>query len=205
MTKEKYLEDLKDIRSIMDRSSRFISLSGMAGVVAGLLALGGAYLAYQTVYQDQDYLSYRTAIMDRETILTLLGIAVGVLVLSFAGGVFFTRQKARKNNLQLWDNQARRMLINLMIPLVAGGILCLILLSKGLIGLIAPLTLVFYGLGLINASKYTLSEIRSLGLMEVLLGLAGCQFIGFGLLLWAVGFGILHIIYGIVMYLKYES
>lgn len=205
MSKEKYIEDLRDIRDIMDRSSRFISLSGMAGVIAGLLALAGAYFAYQTVYSEQDYLSYRRAIMDQTTILTLLGIACGVLLLSLSSGVYFTQRKARKQKLALWNNQSRRLFINLAIPLIVGGFLCLILLSKGFIGLIAPLTLVFYGLALVNASKYTLTEIRSLGLIEILLGLLGCQFIGFGLLLWAVGFGVMHVIYGIAMHIRHGS
>jgi len=205
MTKEKYLEDLKDIKSMMERSSRFISLSGISGVIAGVLALIGAYLAYQTVYYEQDYLSYRKAIMNEATIIELLTIALGVLILSFSAGVFFTQRKARKNNQKLWDKQAKLLVINLMIPLTVGGLLCLILLFKGFIGLVAPLTLVFYGLALINASKYTLSEIRSLGLFEIALGLIGCQFVGFGLILWAIGFGLLHIVYGVVMHLKYGS
>lgn len=205
MTKEKYLEDLKDIKSIMERSSRFISLSGISGVVAGLLALGGAYLAYQTVYLQQDYMSYRVALMTPESVVQLVGIAVGVLLLSIGGGIFFGQRKAKKLHLKFWDAQAKRLIINLTIPLVAGGTLCLILLFKGFIGLVAPLTLIFYGLSLINASKYTLAEIRSLGICQVILGLIGSHFIGYGLLLWAIGFGILHIIYGVVMYIKYES
>ncbi len=205
MTKEKYLEDLKDIKSIMERSSRFISLSGLSGVMAGIFALIGAYLAYQTVYQDQDYFSYRRAYMTYGSMLQLLAIALGVLILSIGVGMIFTMRKARKHEQNLWDSQSKRLIVNLSIPLVAGGILCLILLAKGLIGLIAPLTLLFYGLALVNASKYTLSDIRSLGLLEMALGIAGCQFVAYGLLLWVVGFGILHIIYGIVMYVKYES
>ncbi|MFY0601738.1 MAG: hypothetical protein JXR03_18840 [Cyclobacteriaceae bacterium] len=205
MEKQKYLEDLQDIKSIMDRSSRFISLSGMSGIIAGTLALLGAYLAYQTVYIDQNYLSYRKAILSNENVLTLLGIAATLLVLAFGAGVIFTYRKAKKNNQKLWDSQARRLVINLMIPLVAGGILCLILLLKGFIGLIAPLTLLFYGLALVNASKYTLSEIRGLGILEIILGLVGCQLIGYGLIFWAIGFGVLHIIYGVLMHVKYGS
>lgn len=205
MTKEKYLEDLKDIKSIMERSSRFISLSGLSGVMAGIFALIGAYLAYQTVYQHQDYLSFRRANMTTDNVLQLLAIAIGVLVLSVGAGIIFSSRKAKKHGQSLWDNQSKRVVINLFIPLAAGGILCLILLNQGFIGLIAPLTLVFYGLALVNASKYTLSDIRSLGLLEIMLGIVGCQFIGYGLILWVIGFGILHIIYGIVMYVKYES
>jgi hypothetical protein len=205
MTKEKYLDDLKDIKSMMERSSRFISLSGVSGVIAGILALIGAYLAYQTVYFEQDYLSYRKAHIDGDTILQLLGIASSTIVLAFGAGIYFTSRKARKNNQRLWDKQAKLLIINLMIPLATGGILCLILLNHGFIGLVAPMTLLFYGLALINASKYTLTEVRGLGLFEVLLGLIGCQLVGYGLILWAIGFGVLHIIYGVVMHLRYGS
>ncbi|WP_416864993.1 MAG: hypothetical protein ACMVP2_21120 [Imperialibacter sp.] len=205
MEKQKYLDDLQEIKSIMDRSSRFISLSGMSGIVAGFLGLIGAYVAYEMVYSGQDYLGYRQALLSNENISQLLIIAVALLLSAVGAGLFFTQRKASKNNQKLWDSQARRLLINLFIPLAAGGILCVILLFKGLIGLLAPLTLLFYGLALVNASKYTLSEVRSLGLMQVALGLLACQFIGYGLLFWAVGFGLLHIIYGIVMHVKYGS
>lgn len=205
MEKQKYISDLEDIRNIMDRSSRFISLSGLSGVVAGSLALIGAWLAYQTVYVHQNYLSYRQALLNTDTAIELIGIAMSVLILSVLFGIILTQRKARKNNQKIWDSQSKRLVINLLIPLVVGGILCLILLSKGFIGLVAPLTLIFYGLGLINASKYTLSELRGLGIAEVVLGLIACQWVGFGLLFWAAGFGLLHIIYGIIMHVKHGS
>lgn len=203
--KEKYLEDIKDIKDIMNRSSRFISLSGWAGVFAGIIALAGVYVAYKIVYAGQNYLAYRQATITSETLVHLLLIALATLLLAFLSVLFFTRKKATKNNQKLWDHQSKRLVINLLIPLAAGGLLCLILLSKGFIGLIAPLTLLFYGLALVNASKYTLSEIRSLGVIEVVLGLTATFFIGYGLLFWALGFGLLHIIYGIFMEVRYRS
>ncbi len=205
MNKQKYIEDLKDIKQMMNRSSKFISLSGMSGITAGILAIIGAYLAYQTIYSNQDYLVYRQATLNIENILILLLIASSTLTLSIGSGIFFTTRKARKNDQKLWDTQTKSLLINLFIPLVTGGLLCLILLSKGYIGIIAPLTLIFYGLALVNASKYTLEEIRSLGLIEIALGLLGIYFIGYGLIIWAIGFGILHIIYGIIMHIRYGS
>lgn len=204
MEKEKYIEDLKDIREMMDRSSRFISLSGLSGVSAGFFALAGVFAAYQTVYKNQDYLGYRKAILTMESITTLILIAILTLVLAIGTGVYFTTRESRKKNQKLWDIQTKRLLINLAIPLTTGGILCLMLLLKGYIGFIAPLTLIFYGLALVNASKYILYEIRSLGIIEILLGLIGMHFIGYGLIFWAAGFGLLHIIYGIVMHLRYQ-
>ena len=108
-------------------------------------------------------------------------------------------------NQPLWNHQTKRLLINLLISLATGGIFSFILLLKGFIGLVAPITLLFYGLALVNASKYTLSEIRSLGLLEIALGLISTYYIGYGLLFWAVGFGALHIVYGVLMHLKYEK
>lgn len=205
MDKQKYLDDLQDIRYMMERSSRFLSLSGMSGILAGIFALIASYLAYVTVYVHQDNLGYRYVLVTRETILTLLLIASITLILTIGAGIFFTSKKAHKDNQRLWENQTWRFLINLLIPLFTGGILCLVLLFKGFIGLIAPLTLIFYGLALVNASKYTLSEIRSLGLIEILTGLLAIYFIGYGLFFWSFGFGILHIVYGIVMQRKYGS
>jgi hypothetical protein len=131
--------------------------------------------------------------------------AVIVLVFALAAGLYFTTRKARKKGLRVWDNTAKRMLANLFLPLVAGGVFCLILLYHGIIFLVAPATLIFYGLALINASKYTLPDVRYLGVSEILLGLLGSVFVGYGLIIWAVGFGILHIIYGSAMYFKYEQ
>ena len=205
MDKQKYLDDLHDIKHMMERSSRFISLSGVSGILSGIFALIAAFFAYKTIYNKQDYLGYQNVLLNRETIFTLMAIGSVTLVLSIGSGIFFTTKKARKENQKLWDLQTRRLLINLSIPLVTGGLLCLMLIFEGLIGLIAPLTLIFYGLALVNASKYTLSEIRSLGLIEILTGLLAILFIGYGLWFWAFGFGVLHIIYGIVMQRKYGS
>jgi len=203
--KEKYLEDIKEIKDIMNRSSRFISLSGLSGVSTGIIALLGAYLAYQTVYASQDYLGYRKVELTEENLTMLLGIVILVLVLSIASSTFFTIIKAKRVNQKLWDAPTKLLIANLLIPLVSGGILCLILLLNGYLGLVAPLTLIFYGLALVNASKFTLHDIRSLGILEIALGLIATHFIGFGLLFWAIGFGLLHIIYGIIMHVKYGS
>jgi hypothetical protein len=127
------------------------------------------------------------------------------LVLSIGIGIYFTTKETKKQNQKIWDHQTKRLLINLAIPLITGGILCLMLLLRGYVGIVAPLTLIFYGLALVNASKYTLSEIRSLGLAEIVLGLISMQFIGFGLLFWSVGFGVLHIVYGAAMQMRYKS
>ena len=205
MNQEKYKEDLKDIREIMHKSTRFISLSGLSGILAGIFALAGLYLAYNTVYSGQDYFAYRTAELSPEILFRLLGIAVSVLILAILSAAVFTARKAKRHGQKLWDRQHKRLIVNFSIPLIAGGLICLILLTKGFIGLVAPLTLVFYGLALVHASKYTLNEIRFLGYIEIVLGIFAAQFIGYGLIFWGLGFGVAHIVYGVFMQMKYGS
>jgi hypothetical protein len=205
MEKEKYIQDLRQIKEIMDRSSKFISLSGLSGIAAGIIALAGAWYAYRNIYTESDFYGYQVVTISSESISSMIGLGTVILVLAISAGIFFTAQKAKKSNQKVWNSQAKRLLINLSIPLVTGGILSLIFLSRGFIGIIPPLTLIFYGLALVNASKYTHEEIRSLGIIEIALGLLSAYFIGFGLLFWAIGFGLLHIVYGIIMHYRYGS
>lgn len=194
----------------MERSSRFLSLSGLSGVFAGIFALAGAISAY--VYFDikitGNYLLYSVhsdGRMNLDFYTFFITDAGLVLLLSLASAFLFSFRKAKKDGLKIFDKTAKRLLINLFLPLGAGGLFCLTLLYHGDIGLIAPVTLLFYGLALVNASKYTFNDIRFLGISEIILGLISSVFIGYGLLFWALGFGVLHIIYGSVMFFRYEK
>ena len=204
--KEEQLSALNDIRNMMDRSSRFISLSGLSGVFAGLVALLGAYLANNEVkaYLAGDYGYGNDADFTIE--IKLLKLGISVLLVALVGGLLFTYRQSVRKKLPLWDKTAKNLILNLAIPLATGGIfiISLLLNHPNSIGLIAPSCLLFYGLALINASKYTYSDIRFLGICEVIIGLIALFNIGYGLYFWAIGFGVLHIIYGLIMYFKYE-
>ena len=207
-----HLATLSEIRSMMERSSRFISLSGLSGVAAGLCALAGAAVVYiylgttpfagERVYYEEALRTSKWG-MNYQTFFIL--DAFLVLIAALASGIFFTSRKAKRKGQQVWDALTLRLLTNLAIPLVAGGIFCLALMYHGLFAFVAPTTLVFYGLALINGSKYTLNDIRYLGILEVILGLVALFKLGYGLEFWVVGFGFLHIIYGMHMYYKYEK
>ncbi|MBT8322188.1 MAG: hypothetical protein KJO94_01810 [Eudoraea sp.] len=201
----KYKEDLREIRDIMNRSSRFISLSGLSGISAGILGLAGAYLGWKYILTDPKYLSYEPHLLPDSLLTNLLILAAAMLLLAIGTTLMFTQLATRKKQQKAWDQQAKRLLVNLFIPLVCGGLLCAILLFKGFVGMALALCLVFYGLALINASKYTLNEVRVLGLVQIVLGLVAFLFIEYALLLWAVGFGGVHIVYGSIMNLKYKS
>ena len=202
------LETLKEIKSLMERSSRFISLSGLSGISAGCFALVGAWFAYHRFgYRDYYgiYLDSTGNIETRQSVLQFLFIdGLLVLLASLTMMYFFTSRRAKRNNEKIIDSSAIRLVGNLMIPLATGGLLCLILFIKEDIGLIAPCTLIFYGLALVNGSKYSLNDIRYLGFLQIVLGLINAWYIGYGLLFWSLGFGFLHIIYGTYMWLRYE-
>ncbi|TCC99843.1 hypothetical protein [Pedobacter psychroterrae] len=202
---DEQLNALNDIRKMMDRSSRFISLSGLSGVFAGITALVGAYFANQEIvnYVNRDL---ETAYFDAGIEFNLIKIGLLVLIIALVGGALFTYRQSKKKNLPIWDKTAKNLLINLAIPLATGGlfIAALLYVHSNAYGLIAPSCLLFYGLALVNASKYTYTDIRFLGFCEIILGLIAMFNIGYGLYFWAVGFGILHIIYGTLMYFKYE-
>lgn len=206
------LRALGEIRSLMAQNARFISLSGLSGVAAGLSALLGALLVYvyigKTPFDGRviahEYLQGNLRWgMSYPAFFAL--VATGVLLLAISGGIYFTTRNARRKGKKVWDPLTHRMLINLAIPLAAGGVFCLALLRYQVVGFVAPTTLIFYGMALLNASKYTLPDIRYLGLCEITLGLLGLFYIGYGLELWALGFGLLHIAYGAWMYVRYEA
>lgn len=198
-------EDLASIRSIMERSNKFLSLSGLSGILAGTFALMGSLVAYFLVYYPHSPFGFRVRyVNEREVILQLIFTALAVLFASLASGYFLTARKARKKGQKVWNKTSRRLLLNLAIPLVTGGILVLALLSRGYFMIVAPATLIFYGLALINGSHFTYSDVRYLGYTQIGLGLLSAFLPGFGLIFWALGFGVLHIIYGALMLYKYE-
>ncbi len=210
------LETLEDIKKMMDRSSRFISLSGLSGIAAGICALVGAWFAnkvingggpatlnprssVQDTYEGMDVDMLQAFMSNR-----LFWIAVFTFLAALTFAFLFTYIRSSKQGIPVWGVMAKRLMWNVALPMCAGGIFLLKLIEAGVYGLIAPGCLIFYGLALINGAKYTLGEIRYLGYAMVLLGLLNCWYPGYGLYFWAAGFGLLHIIYGIVMWNKYE-
>lgn len=202
-------EDLQTIREIMERSSKFLSLSGLSGIFAGVCALIGAAIAWFFIL-DSGHVQYDEYMRipggwSTSGIRFYLALDA-ILVLGFAvfGAVYFSQRKARKAGQLFWTNTTQRLLVNLLIPLVSGGIFTLILVLQNDLELVVSVMLIFYGLSLVNAGKFTFSEIHYLGLTEIVLGILAGIFINHGLLFWAIGFGLMHIVYGTVMYYRHE-
>ncbi|QBA23359.1 hypothetical protein EU348_20130 [Chryseobacterium indologenes] len=205
MDSKNYHEDLSHIRSMMERSSRFISLSGLSGVVAGLTAIIGAVYVY-CVFQREgiSYFDGDRNILGPALVKELVMIGLTILIVAILSGYIFTARKSKKKGLKIWDATTKRLLVTFAVPLAAGGIFCLALLYHHLFVFIAPATLIFYGLALVAAERYTLTDVKYLGYLEIILGLVSLFFLGWGLLFWAIGFGVLHIVYGFIMHKKYK-
>ena len=201
-----YLQDIEEIRSLMEKSSKFISLSGWAGIFAGVFALMGSYIALTYLDFNPQSLSFDTENnpFQQKKIFPVVQLALLVFLLAISFALFFTHRRAKRKDELLWTPTAKRLVMNMAVPLFTGGILILLFISKGFIGFIAPFSLLFYGLALFTISKFTFDEVKILGLIEILLGLISVYKVSLGLLFWAIGFGVIHIIYGIYVYFKYE-
>ncbi len=206
--KDEQLESLNEIRSIMERSTRFISLSGLSGIFAGIFALIGALIAWGILGYGIPGFSEETVsltdLSDGTLMWHLFLDATIVLVLALGTSYFFSRRKALKKGVPFWGKPTRRLLENLFLPLTVGGIFCLILFINGNVSMVISLSLIFYGLALYNASHFTLNEVRYLGFADIICGIFALLFPSIGLIFWAVGFGVFHIAYGLFMHLKYD-
>ncbi len=196
MTNKNYLNDIGEIKDLMKRSSKFISLSGLSGIFAGVYAIVGAVFAYFALFPKDGEILFLHS-WNFKLLLLLLFI---VALLSVVTAYVLTTQKAKKNNEKIWDATTKRLLLNFLIPLVTGGIYILIKLQSQQYGLSAALMLIFYGLALVNASKFTVGNVKYLGYVEIVLGLICAALPGYGFWFWVFGFGVMHIIYGSIMY-----
>jgi len=201
MEAKDYLKDISEIKDLMNKSSLFISLSGLAGIMAGIYALIGAYISHLLISQ------YESRYITLESNIFKLIVLIAFLVFTFSVGTaaILTYFKAKKQGEKVWNSASKRLLVNFLIPLLTGGIFALLLLRNQDYGLIAPVTLIFYGLSCVNASKYTFRDVRYLGITITILGLIATAFSGYALQFWALGFGVCHIVYGTIMHFKYDS
>lgn len=203
MEEKNYLNDLKDIKEMMRKSSQFISLSGLSGVLAGIYALVGGWYANDLInkYFANEYLTYESAqVLENK----LIAIALVIIHLSIFSGLLLSNSKSKKLGVKLWNETSKRLVINFGIPLATGGVLVLILIERQFYELIIPTTLLFYGMACIHASKYTLGDVKYLGITITIIGLLSAYFYQYSIPLWMLGFGFCHIFYGGMMWFKYD-
>ena len=203
------LQTLSDIRSMMEKSTKFVSLSGATGIAIGILAAITAticFVATNTTPFSNRYFHKLLIDVDQiagmEPIVFVVVLALITIILSLIIGGYFTLNKAKQSNVKIWSRSFKQMMLNIAIPLSVGGVFCIALAYRGVWEFVAPATLIFYGLALINGGKYTLQDVNSLGLAEIVLGCIALFIPGYGLEFWTIGFGLFHIFYGAKIYLK---
>jgi len=209
---QKLSSELYDIKQMMERSSRFISLSGLSGISAGICALIGAWFSRGTIEENgATSMQLKKALADNDALLygdilhsRLFQVAALTFIAAFISAFLFTYRRSKKTNVPIWGSTAKRLTVNVLVPMITGGIFLLVMLKHGVYEFIAPGCLVFYGLGVLNASKFTLPETKYLGYSEILLGIINLFYLSSGIYFWAAGFGLLHILYGMFMWWKYE-
>lgn len=206
MNQQELLKEIGQIRDMMEKSSKFMSISGLSGVLIGCFALVGAGAAYYTVYGTKSDFGYRDYyVLDQQVLWKLIVFALLILLVSIVTGVLMAKAKAKKHGQTIWNPTSKALLKAMAIPLVTGGLFSLILIARGNYSLVASSLLIFYGLSLAAASVFTFREVRVLGVLEILLGLLALAFPGYGVWFWAAGFGLLHIIYGLIVHKRYEK
>ncbi len=206
-SKPKSFEDLDAIRKIMERSTRFLSLSGLSGVFAGLIAIAGSAIAYFSILDRNFNYEFFRNLTGEEMIIVKKGLIIdSIIVLLMAIGValLFSYKRSSIQGLKIWTPVSKRLLFNMLVPLITGGLFIIILITQGLLQLIIPAMLIFYGLSLVNAGRFTYNDVLYLGIAEIIVGLISAIFPEYGLLLWTLGFGVLNILYGLIVYRKYE-
>jgi hypothetical protein len=204
----KSAQAIEEIKQMMDRGSRFVSLSGWSGIAAGVCALLTAWLAGNKLskYGVPGFESneYATDTNTEPLVHELLILALITFVAAFFFAFLFTWLRSRNTGVPIWGLMARKVIFSLAVPMLVGALFIWRMIDLNMYELIAAACLLFYGLALVNASKFTLSEVRILGYLQILLGIIALWTPAYGLYLWAAGFGVLHILYGIVMWQKYE-
>ena len=202
--KQDYFEEISEIRSLMERSSKFTSVSGLSGILAGIYALVGAFLLHTIVgFRPYGIMQSEVEFSGNEWGFFFIGAVV--LLLAVGTAVYLSYRKAKILREPMWTATTRNMLFNMALPLLAGGVIVIVFFSYGLVGLLLPVTLIFYGLALYSAGNFTYPEIRILGIIVTVIGLLASFLIEYSVLLWATGFGLMHIVYGTLIFLRHEK
>jgi len=199
-------QELADIKSMMEQSTRFLSLSGLSGILIGTYALISSAIAYYWIYfPDYPIGESLSEVYGNGNLTPLMYLGLGVLGISIATSWWLSRQKSKRNSHQLWTAASRRFLQALFVPVLAGGLFCIALIHQGMLTQAFPAMLLFYGAGLLHASSFTLDNLKFLGYGQIILGVLNAFLPDWGLLLWALGFGVFHLLYGLLVYFKYDS
>jgi hypothetical protein len=210
MDAEKAQRDLRVVRELMQRPVRYSTQSGLAAILAGVIALFGLW-ADAVIYARYPL---RTAFWYN------LGIWAGVLAAAVAVVLALTRLREKRRGMPPWSPVKKRILLTILPPfLVAVGLTAAIMwrwyhgIGPNEWGMIPVLWMCLYGLACWQVGEFSVTEMRLLGVVFLVSGVA-CAFFfqGFvrvGPLLitpyrtLGATFGGYHIVYGLIVYARH--
>src|SRR5215217_6818980 len=100
-----YIRDITEMRSMMERSSKFLSLSGWAGIMAGIYALAGACIAYKIFDFNPGEIVDSTVKSGSfpSRLLQVIFLAIIILILAVGTAIFFSYKKANRRGENFWN------------------------------------------------------------------------------------------------------
>src|SRR4030095_8408252 len=184
---ERAMDNLRYIRETMERATAFTAVSGWGGV-----AIGGTAIVATVIAANQGTFKGWLAVW----------IAEGLISLLIAG--WSMDRKARAVDMPLMSGPGRKAVFSLSPPLIAGLLLTIVLVRARLTSAIPGTWLLLYGTGVVTGGMFSVPAVPLMGLCFMALG-AGALFAPPELANWfmGIGFGGLHLIFGVIIARKY--
>ena len=182
---ERAMDNLRYIRETMERATAFTGISGWGEVAIGATAIIASLVAARQV---------------AFTLWLAVWVVEGTISLLIAG--WSMDRKARA--VQMPSCPARDVrLFYLSPPVIASGLLTIVLFRAGLTNAIPGVWLLLYGTGVVTGGMFSVGVVPIMGLCFMALG-AGALFAPeFANWFMAAGFGGLHIVFGVIIARKY--
>jgi hypothetical protein len=181
------MDNLSFIRQTMERATAFTAVPGWGGVGMGVLALAAAAVA-------------ETRITRTEWLVTWL--ATSALGLTLGGWTMAS--KARRAGTTVFSYSGRRFVLSYVPPLLVGALLTGVLVRAGLWSALPGTWLLLYGTGVVTGGAFSVRVVPLMGLCFMVLGAAALfSPASWGNILMAAGFGLLHIVFGLIIARRY--
>jgi len=184
---DRAMDNLRYIRETMERATPFTGISGSGEIAIGATAL----LASVVAAQQPSFKSWFA-----------IWIAEGLISILIAG--WSMDRKARAVQMPLMSGPGRKVVFSLAPPIIAGGLLTIVLVRAGLTNAIPGVWLLLYGTGVITGGMFSVRAVPVMGLCFMALGaLALFSSPTFANWFMAAGFGGLHLLFGAIIVRKY--
>ncbi|HWB87117.1 MAG TPA: hypothetical protein VG675_23440 [Bryobacteraceae bacterium] len=181
------LDHLQYIRRTMERAGAFTAVPGLGGIFMGFTALAAAWMASREA-----------------TAAARMGVWLSAAAVALLAGIAAASRKSRRAGVPLFSGPGRKFVAGFVPPLLAGAVLTVVLFRAELAAFLPGAWLLLYGAGVVSGGAASVRVVPLMGMCFMLLGAAALLFSpGWNDLLLAAGFGGLHILFGIVISVKY--